>query len=338
VSSEEVALHDHVPTLSADGVVLWTDEIGFSNWLHGNIDALAVVIGVPLVSRRREAPVGRLSADILAETRDHAEAVIIENQVYAANHGHFGQILTYAAHYDARVIVWIASAFRSEYRAAIAWLNSFSHKHFYAVELRGDGLSIPELVVVAGPESAFESSDQPSPLVSPVSSHARATYQSGAYIRAPFEVVAERTASPGQLVLNAIFERMAELLVGSPTFPRLRKPAGDRNHYIIAAGPVKDSHWAVVFEDVQVGIALVFEDRATAKDHIQRLATFAADIDSSLGYIVDFRVGEGRKKQKAILYRPFTYEQRSQEGEDVALWSVQTITAFAKIVERLRIF
>jgi hypothetical protein len=323
----------------ADLPSLWRDEIGFSNWLHMNIEVLAKVLDLSLLSRQREAPVGRLSADILADICDSTERVIIENQIYAANHGHFGQVLTYAAHYDAQVIVWIASTFRSEYRTAIAWLNGLSDKRFYAVELHGDGQELPELSLVAGPKTAFKQRTLGTePVILPVSPHARGTNQQGAYVPASYAIPAERTASPGQLVLNAIFERIAQELAGTTTFPALRKPTGDRNYYVVATGPVRASEWAIAFENAQVGVMLVFNDPNTAKRDLDRLREHAAEVDRAVDSSVDMGVVEHRRKQKAIIYRPMSYEERSQDAEGVARWCADTITTFKNAVDALVLF
>lgn len=257
---------------SSKDTALWANEIEFSNWLHENIQVLGDVLELELVSERREAPVGRLSADLLAKIRDSDEAVIIENQIYPANHGHFGQILTYAGHYDAQVIVCIASSFRNEYRVAFAWLNSFSHKRFYAVELRRDDVVTP-FHVVARPDAALAPSDlAPSQIVVPPSKDARA------------------------------------------------------------------SEWSIVFTGTGVRLELVFNDREHAMHDIERMAVRADGLRRSLASEIVFDVVATRVKQKAIIHRDLTVEERDQDADGVAAWCAQTITLFAEAVAKLGIY
>ena len=70
-----------------------------------------------------EAPVGSFACDIEARDTGSGRRVIIENQLSATDHGHLGQLITYAAGLDAGVIVWIAPEVREEHREAIDFLN-----------------------------------------------------------------------------------------------------------------------------------------------------------------------------------------------------------------------
>ena len=48
---------------------------------------------------------------------------MIENQIEKTNHGHLGQVLTYAAGLGARTLVWIAAEFSEQHRSVLDWLN-----------------------------------------------------------------------------------------------------------------------------------------------------------------------------------------------------------------------
>ncbi len=103
---------------------VWPHEAqDFTPWLAENLDKLGEALGLDLELNESEAPVGPFFLDVLAHDRSSDRPVIIENQLEATNHGHLGQLLTYAAGYDAGVIVWLTGDFQDEHRAALDWLN-----------------------------------------------------------------------------------------------------------------------------------------------------------------------------------------------------------------------
>src|SRR3954453_20887653 len=71
-----------------------------------------------------ERDVGRVSADIVAREQNGGW-VLIENQLEATDHRHLGQLITYLAGLEGEAtVVWIATDFLEEHRAAIDWLNA----------------------------------------------------------------------------------------------------------------------------------------------------------------------------------------------------------------------
>ena len=103
---------------------VWPHEAqDFTPWLAENLDKLGEALGLDLELSESEAPVGPFFLDVLAHDRGNDRPVIIENQLGSTNHGHLGQLLTYAAGYDAGVIVWLTGDFQDEHRAALDWLN-----------------------------------------------------------------------------------------------------------------------------------------------------------------------------------------------------------------------
>ena len=107
---------------------VWSHEAHeFTPWLLVNIGELGEALGVDLEEATAEVAVGDFAVDIEAQTSGpDARPVIIENQLEPTDHGHLGQLLTYAAGRDAAIIVWISAKVREEHRSAIDWLNSIS--------------------------------------------------------------------------------------------------------------------------------------------------------------------------------------------------------------------
>jgi hypothetical protein len=120
---------------------IWPHEASdFTPWLalRDNIAMLADALRIgELQVEATEREVGRFSADIVARS-DSAELVLIENQLEQTDHRHLGQVLTYLAGLEEdATVVWIATRFLEEHRAAIDWLNENTNERFsfFGVEL-----------------------------------------------------------------------------------------------------------------------------------------------------------------------------------------------------------
>jgi hypothetical protein len=117
---------------------IWLNEAThFTPWLCNNISELGKVIGLELEITNREAGVGDFSLDILAKDITRNRVVVIENQLEPTDHKHLGQVLTYAAGFDAGVVIWVAQQIREEHRQAVDWLNQNTSEklEFFAVEI-----------------------------------------------------------------------------------------------------------------------------------------------------------------------------------------------------------
>jgi RecB family endonuclease NucS len=79
----------------------WPTEAGdFTPWLASpeNIELLGKTIGLELEVEAREKAVGLFRADILCKDTANQTWVLIENQLEKTDHGHLGQLITYADH------------------------------------------------------------------------------------------------------------------------------------------------------------------------------------------------------------------------------------------------
>ena len=137
----------------------WPHEArNFTPWLGDNLERLSEAIGVPLELETTEARVGEFAGDILA-TGPEGQSVLIENQLEWSDHTHLGQIMTYLAGLDARIVVWIARDFTEPHLSAIQWLNRHTENEFafFAVKLRvvriADSPLAPIFEVIAKPNN-----------------------------------------------------------------------------------------------------------------------------------------------------------------------------------------
>jgi hypothetical protein len=135
------------------------EDTAFTPWLaqDENIQLLSQAVGMELEVVNQEVRVGPFRADILCQTPDGSHQVLIENQLEVTDHGHLGQLMTYAAGLDAVSIVWIASRFTEEHRAALDWLNRITREgiNFFGIEVElwriGDSSAAPKFNLVSQP-------------------------------------------------------------------------------------------------------------------------------------------------------------------------------------------
>lgn len=104
----------------------WPSEaLHFTPWLANeeNLCLLGEALSMELELEAQERNVGPFRADILCKDTANGNWVLVENQLERTDHTHLGQLITYAAGLQAVTIVWIASRFAEEHRAACDWLN-----------------------------------------------------------------------------------------------------------------------------------------------------------------------------------------------------------------------
>ena len=139
---------------------VWQHEgYHFTPWLAeaGNLTALSEVLGIDLELVGQEVSVGPYAADILCKDAMSNTNVLIENQLEKTDHSHLGQILTYAAGLDAKTVIWVASRFTDEHRAAMDWLNEITHEdwQFFGLEIElwciGTSAPAPKFNVICRP-------------------------------------------------------------------------------------------------------------------------------------------------------------------------------------------
>lgn len=110
-----------------DPRAVWLSEAhDFTPWLLAHADDLGAVLGIDIELTANEHPIGSFALDLIGRDLTNDCVLIVENQLTATDHGHLGQIVTYAAGADAGTVVWMATAFREEHRQALDWLNNLA--------------------------------------------------------------------------------------------------------------------------------------------------------------------------------------------------------------------
>ena len=116
---------------------VWEKEAAdFSLWLAENLEYLAETLdmSLELLETEKKLDDSRFSIDIWAEDGNE-DPVIIENQLEKTDHTHLGQIITYATNMDVSTVIWVTKQPRVEHVKAINWLNEFSDKKFYLLQV-----------------------------------------------------------------------------------------------------------------------------------------------------------------------------------------------------------
>lgn len=139
---------------------IWASEAtSFTPWLARaeNIVILGETLGIDLELEAQERAVGPFRADILCKDIGTDRWVLIENQLERTDHGHLGQLLTYASGLEAVTIVWIAARFTEEHRSTLDWLNKITDDsfRFFGLEVElwriGDLPAAPKFNIVSKP-------------------------------------------------------------------------------------------------------------------------------------------------------------------------------------------
>lgn len=136
---------------------IWRKEsTDFTPWLADNLHLLGRALNLKLEPLQTEASSAEYSLDILARETERGVHVVIENQLEWSNHIHLGQLLTYLAHYDAKIGIWVALDFTDGHQAALERLNlaTDTEYRFYGVQIAalcGDPPQ-PQLIPVVTPE------------------------------------------------------------------------------------------------------------------------------------------------------------------------------------------
>lgn len=118
-------------------------ESQFSNWLAKNTkvisDKVCWEIDPTSVQREVNALNGLLRVDLLCRATEPDGSdpfnVIIENQLTTTDSDHLTRMLAYAAAFEAKAVVWIATRDLLRYRRAIRWLNEKTQMDAYLFRL-----------------------------------------------------------------------------------------------------------------------------------------------------------------------------------------------------------
>lgn len=290
----------------------WPKEASdFSPWLAKNLSMLGNVLGLELELTTHEAPVGEFSLDILARDLGRDRPVIIENQLEQTDHDHLGKLLTYAAGYDAAVIIWIAKEIREEHRQALDWLNqrTGSNTDFFGV--------VVELLKIndSPPACNFK-------LVAfPNEWRKRKISNSG---------IAK--TSKRQEAYREFFQELIDQLREQHKFTgaRIGQP---QNWYAFSSGI---SGILYSFSFAQEGRARVeiYIDRGDLEQNkifYDELEKNKTEIEREFSEDLDWEPLSSKRACRIALYRPGRIDDDSQSLEEIKNWAIDSLLKFKKV-------
>jgi hypothetical protein len=295
---------------SVDPRSVWSHEaLDFTPWLLENPEILAETLGIDIELTENEHPVGGYSLDLLGVDRTHECTLIIENQLTTTDHGHLGQLLTYAAGTDAVTVIWIATAFREEHRQAMSYLNEVAGENarFFAVEVSavriGDSPAAPLFKLVA----------QPNDWHAAVSQKAKDAQSGGGK----------------KLVYREFWDKfLAQLHSEIPNWSKTRKAQAQSwmNIYWPSAG----AHFTVAFSKNQKMKAELYIDSGDAEENLELfelLQSQREEIESVFGQRLDWQDLEGKQACRICVWADGDVLEEAQHPMYIS-WMVEQLKRF----------
>jgi len=279
----------------------WRHEASdFTPWLAeiDNLNALADALGISeLILVATEHWVGDFKLDILCTDGD--EQVIIENQLEKTNHSHLGQLIAYAAGVDAKKVIWVAESFRPEHASALQFLNenTTGDLNFFAVEVElwkiGDSPLAPKFEVVVKPNEWVKTGRE--------------------------QARAAATTTPTKQLQQKFWTKLIEHLAAK--LPRIRpqkpRPQHWLNNSIGRAG--FGLNLTANTRDQRLGIELWIPG-AEAKQHFANLLAQKAEIESRLGFDLDWQELPGAKAVRIATWYPNASIEDEQRWPEYIDW------------------
>ena len=293
----------------------WPNEArDFTPWLAENITELGEALGMDLELQETEASVGGYSLDVLATDLNQNRPVIIENQLEATNHDHLGKLVTYAAGYDANVIVWLTREFRDEHRQALDWLNRRTDKdtEFFGI--------VVELLKIDG--------SRPAPQFRTVATPNDWRKETADKVLGDAPVTSVRGER-----YREFFQPLIDNLREKHKFTNVRK-AQPQNWYSFSAGYGQRVTYGANFTGQKRARIEVYIDDGDNDRNIrllERLEEHREEIESALGEKLDWQRLENRRACRIALDRPGSIEDDADTLSEVQNWMVDTLIKFKQV-------
>ena len=292
----------------------WPNEAqDFTPWLAENIGELGEALGMDLELQQTEASVGGYSLDVLATDLNDNTPVVIENQLDSTDHDHLGKLLTYAAGYDAKVLVWLTKEFRDEHRAALDWLNERTDDdtQFFGVVVElwriGDSLPAPHFKLAASPNGWRKERAERS-----------------------------RSGSPGATErgerYREFFQSLLDILRKDHKFTNADKAQPE--HFRNFSSGYRGITYTAVFNRHKQATLFLGINGGSDDWNLQileGLEQFKHEMELELAHTLDFQRREGRKDCWIVLARPGSIDDDEDTLKEIRDWMVEKLVKFSQV-------
>ena len=294
---------------------IWnTEDRDFTPWLaeESNLELLAETIGMELELEAQEKNVGPFRADILCKSMDDDSWVLIENQIERTDHRHLGQLLTYAAGLQAVTIVWVASKFTEEHRAALDWLNKITDEsfRFFGLEVElwriDNSIAAPKFNVISKPNNWSKSISQAA------------------------QKINESATTETTELQYRYWQQLVDHLqnTGSKLRPQAAKPKnwhdfsiGGRGTKIAATMDTRKN---------RIGVGLYLQHRNYSKAFFHLLLKDKEDIEDEVGFALDWQEQPHKTTSRIAIYKDANLKDESDWASQHA-WFKERIEIFDKV-------
>jgi Domain of unknown function (DUF4268) len=230
--------------------------------------------------------VGGFALDLLGRDLTNDCVLIVENQLTGTDHGHLGQILTYAAGTGAATIVWLATAFREEHRQALDWLNELAggSARFFGIEIALARIGS------SPPAPLFTLSARPNDWHAQLAAAAHA----------------ETTSSGKGELYRQFWARFLERVrVEHPTWTRARVPTNA--NWMIMPSPVRATWIGVNFtrgSRIRTELYVDGGDSALNNAVFETLMSYREQLEAAIGQTLSWEDLPNRRACRISLYQP----------------------------------
>ena len=292
---------------------VWGDEArDFTPWLASEVglSLLGEVLGVEIELIATESRTGAYKADIVAQIIDEDEdhIVVIENQLEQTNHDHLGKIITYASGHNAVTCVWVSPSFSEEHRQAMDWLNeNMPDVTFFALEISlmriGESDPAPQLKIISSPNEWKKA------------------------------VRASHAKEVSELKLDQLrfWQEVIDYANLQPSSPiQLSRKPRPHHAYNIAVGR---SGIRMTFTansvSKRVGCEIFMHDDH-AKTYYDQLAEQKENIETELGYTLEWQRLDDKKRSRIVVYRDGMIEDQDKRDELIE-WLYKKVVDFQHV-------